>query len=40
MKRSRRNHNRNHKDYYMIVNGFIVDTRTGEVLEQVFDYSR
>jgi len=39
MKRSRRNHNHN-KDYYMIINGFIVDTRTGEVLEQVFDYSR
>jgi len=37
MKRSRRNHN---KDYYMIVNGFIIDTRTGEVIDQVFDYSR
>jgi hypothetical protein len=36
MKRSRRNH----KDYLMVVNGFIVDTRTGEVIDQVFDYSR
>jgi len=35
MKRSRRN-----KDHLIIINGFIVDTRTGEVIEQVFDYSR